>query len=208
MADKNRKSEGIQGILGENAEENKSVEEDEGRFGYLNWVHRLIDMSKAENNDLWLEKEVTKMEDLRQGHIIDAQDYLGGWHLAVVCDIKPNNEEFIRVNFVEYPRGNRDEWLKKTELERVSGPFLNTEELMEKDGPSIKKSLKSLREYCRKFTLEDKKLVLNPPKPKPAGGDKKGGSKIESKQKSGEQARKEPGKKEGAYSDKEQAKKE
>lgn len=92
------------------------------------------------------------MEDLVPGTIIDAQDYLGGWHLSIVCEIKPNDDnEYLRVNFVEYPRGNRDEWLKKSELERVAGPFAHSESILEKDFENITKGLNGLREYSMKF---------------------------------------------------------
>ena len=58
----------------------------------------------------------------------------------MVCDInKSNEQEYIRVNFVEYPNGKRDEWLKKSEVDRIAGPFVFTEELIEKDTQVIQK---------------------------------------------------------------------
>jgi hypothetical protein len=66
--------------------------------------------------------------------------------------VKPGNDsEFLRVNFVEYPKGNRDEWLKRTEIERVTGAFVNSQELIEKESDSLIKSLRSLRDYAKKF---------------------------------------------------------
>jgi hypothetical protein len=44
-----------------------------------------------------------------------------------------------------YPKGNRDEWISKSELERLSGPFVYTDE--NKDPEEIRKSLKSLNDY-------------------------------------------------------------
>mmetsp|Transcript_9388 Transcript_9388/g.15828 ORF Transcript_9388/g.15828 Transcript_9388/m.15828 type:complete len:98 (-) Transcript_9388:986-1279(-) len=92
------------------------------------------------------------MNCLSQGTIMDAQDYLGGWHLAIICQIKPDSEnEFIKVNFLEYPKGNRDEWIRKSEVDRLSGAFLNSESIIEKDFDNISKGLRGLREYGAKF---------------------------------------------------------
>jgi lantibiotic modifying enzyme len=73
MADKNRKNEGMSGILGSHEEERKIfVESDENRFGHINWVHKLIDLTRAENQDIWVESTIPSLEELRSGHIIDA----------------------------------------------------------------------------------------------------------------------------------------
>jgi hypothetical protein len=54
------------------------------------------------------------MTQLKAGSIIDAQDYLGSWHLSIVCKVQQTNEqETVRVNFLKYPKGNRDEWIPK-----------------------------------------------------------------------------------------------
>jgi len=37
------------------------------------------------------------------------------------------------MNFLPYPKGNRDEWISKQDCERVSGPFLNQESITEKE---------------------------------------------------------------------------
>jgi hypothetical protein len=33
----------------------------------------------------------------------------------------------MKLNFMPYPKGNRDEWITKTDSERLSGPFINTD---------------------------------------------------------------------------------
>ena len=83
--------------------------------------------------------------------IIDAQDYLDKWHLAVICKVQPkNSDETIKVNFLPYPKGNRDEWMTEAELaNRISGPFINTEP--SEDRETIEKNLTSLRDYVQKF---------------------------------------------------------
>ena len=43
---------------------------------------------------------------------MDAQDYLGVWHLAIICKIQRENEnEYVKVNYLPYHKGNRDEWI-------------------------------------------------------------------------------------------------
>ena len=49
------------------------------------------------------------------------------------------------LNFLPYPKGNRDEWIAKSELDRISGPFSQIE--CSKDPEDIKKSLKALNDY-------------------------------------------------------------
>lgn len=82
--------------------------------------------------------------------ILDAQDYLDKWHLAVICKIEPKNEqECIKVNFLPYPKGNRDEWLQASELPRLSGIF--TQSGHDQDKETINKNLQSMRDYVKKF---------------------------------------------------------
>lgn len=51
------------------------------------------------------------------------------------------------VNFLPYPKGNRDEWIALSEIEnRLSGLFINCPQ--ESDGETIKKNLGNLREYA------------------------------------------------------------
>ena len=50
-------------------------------------------------------------DELPVGAICDAQDYLGGWHLAVVIDTAPLSRH---LHFLPF-KANRDEWLKSDE---------------------------------------------------------------------------------------------
>ena len=56
----------------------------------------------------------------------------------------------MKLNFLPYPKGNRDEWITKKEFERLSRPFLNTEEIKDKD--QLDKNIQGLRDYAKKFT--------------------------------------------------------
>lgn len=55
------------------------------------------------------------------------------------------------VNFLPYPKGNRDEWIGKNEIDRVSGAFVNSKSVLEKDAESLNRALNGLREYSQKF---------------------------------------------------------
>lgn len=81
--------------------------------------------------------------------ILDAQDYLGEWHLSIVCKVEyGQDKEFAKLNFLRYPKGNRDEWYTRKEVsERMSGPFSKVE--MAQDDSVIGK-LNNLREYFKK----------------------------------------------------------
>ena len=73
--------------------------------------------------------------------------------MSIICKIQPNNEqEYVLVNFLPYPRGNRDEWISKGEVSRISGAFVNNESIINKDLEPVQKALKGLRDYfCAKF---------------------------------------------------------
>jgi len=52
----------------------------------------MIDLSLPENSNIILTKTIEDVQKLKVGQIIDAQDYLGSWHLSVVCKVQLNNE--------------------------------------------------------------------------------------------------------------------
>lgn len=39
-----------------------------------------------------MNKQIESINDLKEGMILDAQDYLDKWHLSVICKIQPENE--------------------------------------------------------------------------------------------------------------------
>ena len=52
----------------------------------------------------------------------------------------------MRLNFLPYPKGNRDEWISKADVERLlCGPFINT--FPKKDPEYIKESIDGLNDY-------------------------------------------------------------
>ena len=44
-----------------------------------------MDLGKA--NDIYMSKVIQNAGDLKEGMIVDAQDYLDKWHLSVICKI-------------------------------------------------------------------------------------------------------------------------
>lgn len=164
VADKNMKEEDLLGngpATGQdkNEEEKKQGDDDSSsqQYGHLVWLHKLIDLSQSQNKDIYRHLAVNDNDSLFEGAIIDAQDYLGAWHMAVICKVQPNNEnEFIKVNLFPYPKGNRDEWISVGEIsDRISGPFVNSESVKVYEVEQVNKCLLSLREYYAKFTSQN-----------------------------------------------------
>lgn len=84
LADNNRKDEdllnqggGLGGIGKDMNEEEKGEDNDDDSiatqtYGYLAWLHKLIDLSKPLNKDIYIEKKVIQIETLFEGAIVDA----------------------------------------------------------------------------------------------------------------------------------------
>lgn len=119
-----------------------------------------------------MQKIIESASDLKEGMIVDAQDYLDKWHLSVVCKIQPKNEnEYIKVNFLPYRNGKRDEWLQKSEIGRISGPFVHSDDNIDKE--KIISSFESLRAYYKeKFSSNEP--VATAPATNSKGGKGKG----------------------------------
>ena len=67
----------------------------------------------------------------------------------------------MKLNFLPYPKGNRDEWISKSDLERISGPYMNTD--TNRDTEKIKESIQALRSRIRIHLdlIHDKIVNLN-----------------------------------------------
>lgn len=77
-----------------------------------------------------------------------------------MCKLPGDDEEFAKLNFLRYPKGNRDEWYTRLEIkDRISGTFTKVE--MQRD-ESIVGKLNNLRSYYQKVKTD------SPPKPKKA----------------------------------------
>lgn len=102
--------------------------------------------------------------------IVDAKDYLDNLHLSIICQIQPTNAaEYIQVNFLPYPKGNRDEWISQEEVkEKIFGAFSKSDSVKNRDQESLNKALRGLREYYdNKFNKQADKID---PKDKQKGG--------------------------------------
>lgn len=95
-------------------------------------------------------QKLPPIDQLKEGQILDGRDYLDAWHLSVICKIQPDNEsEFIKLNFLPYPKGNRDEWIGKNDVERLAGVFTHSEQINDKE--QLIKSIQGLRDYSNKL---------------------------------------------------------
>lgn len=85
-------------------------------------------------------KDYCRVEQTRVGSILDAQDYLGNWHLAIVIKEKAGGER--DVHFLPYNNHKRDETFTDEDSNKIAPAFTNTEIPSEPD-----KSFSILREY-------------------------------------------------------------
>ena len=96
-ADRNRKEEDLlhSGAItnADDHEEEKKQEPatptEDTKYGYLTWLDRHVDLSGS--RDIPFEKKVD-ISNLKEGLIIDAQDYLDKWYLSIICKIQPKND--------------------------------------------------------------------------------------------------------------------
>ena len=99
LADNNRKDEELQNKDGDGAgkekvEEEKVDEEEKdasAKYGYLGWLHKIVDLSQPSNQDIHLDK-IVEVDQLHEGLIVDFMDEYGQWHLAITCKIQKDNE--------------------------------------------------------------------------------------------------------------------
>ena len=73
LADKNRNAEDVLAVIqtdsnGNNQEEKKQSESSDSlRYGHLSWLHEIIDLSLAENQNIILTKSIENMNELKVG---------------------------------------------------------------------------------------------------------------------------------------------
>ena len=108
LADANRHQENAGAAVMEEMKESEYVDTS-SKYGRLGWLNKLTSLSDDANSDICREPEVTA-ETIQEGMILDAQDYLGEWHLSVVCKLPQDDDEYAKLNFLRYPKGNGDEW--------------------------------------------------------------------------------------------------
>jgi hypothetical protein len=93
-----------------------------------------------------------RVESLELGSILDAQDYLDNWHLAIVVDEKKHPEPAIKqLHFLPFNKGNRDEEFNVDDSARLAPAFSRTEINSEPEA-----SFNQLRSYYENFKLSKK----------------------------------------------------
>lgn len=78
------------------------------------------------------------------GSILDAQDYLSNWHLAIIIDDKDARSK--DVHFLPFLKANRNETFTDSDLQRVAPAYSKTQISAEPE-----KDLRSLREYLSSY---------------------------------------------------------
>lgn len=87
---------------------------------------------------------ITNLEQLKVGSILDAQDYLSNWHLAIIIDEKDARTK--DVHFLPFLKANRNETFTDSDLQRVAPAYSKTILSQEPE-----KDLRSLREYLNGY---------------------------------------------------------
>lgn len=72
-----------------------------------------------------------RVSQLQTGNILDAQDYLDNWHLAIVVEEKTSNSR--QLHFLPFNKGNRDEEFGEEDSNRIGPAFEHTEPSMDPD---------------------------------------------------------------------------
>jgi hypothetical protein len=67
---------------------------------------------------------ITSIEMLNVGCILDAQDYLGNWHLAIIIDEKDARTK--EVHFLPFLKANRNEAFTDLDLQRMAPAYSKT----------------------------------------------------------------------------------
>lgn len=87
------------------------------------------------------------MEQTRVGDIIDAQDYLGSWHLAIIIDEKNSPRGSERwLHFLPFTHSKRDERFTDEDSNKIAPALTNTGITSDPE-----RDLNTLREYLAQY---------------------------------------------------------
>lgn len=99
--------------------------------------------------------ESVTLQELQVGHICDAQDYLGHWHLSIVIDEKSPDKRTL--HFLPFNKANRDEDFSPGEDEGRIAPLLTNTKAPETGG--LKKDFNTLKAYLEAYRTKHGKKV-------------------------------------------------
>lgn len=97
-------------------------------------------------------KEYCRLETLATGNILDAQDYLGSWHLAIVIEDSAPLER--KIHFISFKGSNRDETFTDQDYNRIAPAFTQTDIPQEPE-----QSFKVLKDYLEQQRLKKKQTA-------------------------------------------------
>lgn len=94
-------------------------------------------------------RDYCRVEQTHVGNIIDAQDYLGSWYLAIIIDEKsgPRSSERL-LHFLPFTHSKRDEKFTDEDSNKIGPAFSNTG-----TPADLERDLNSLREYLAQYKL-------------------------------------------------------
>lgn len=102
-----------------------------------------VDLSKHD----YVILEYCRVEQTRIGNVLDAQDYLGAWHLAIVIEEKNSPQKPERkIHFLPYEHSRRDEVFTDEDSNRIAPIFTQTEISSDPE-----KSFRTLRDYLTNY---------------------------------------------------------
>jgi hypothetical protein len=112
-------------------------------------------------------KEYCRVEQTHVGNIIDAQDYLGSWHLAIIIDEKNGMRSERWLHFLPFSHSKRDERFTDEDSNKIAPAFTNTGLPTDPE-----KELVTLRDYLAQYKLkkqqEETKKGTQPAKTQPS----------------------------------------
>lgn len=79
-----------------------------------------------------IQDKFVRVKDLQNGNILDAQDYLDKWHLAIVVEEKEDVNRVL-IHFISFNKGNRDEEFGEEDSNRIAPAFSRTEPTLDPD---------------------------------------------------------------------------
>lgn len=103
-------------------------------------------------------RDYRRVEQTRVGNILDAQDYLENWHLAIVIDEKNGNSSERRLHFLPFSNAKRDETFSDEHSNKIAPIFTHTEIPSDPE-----KAFSTLREYLSGYKPKTEEKKKAPP---------------------------------------------
>lgn len=94
-------------------------------------------------------KDFCRVEQTHVGNILDAQDYLGSWYLAIIIDEKNGPRSERIVHFLPFTHSKRDEHFTDEDSNKIAPAFSNTG-----TPADLERDINNLREYLSQHRVK------------------------------------------------------